>query len=1200
MRRMNRSSSVAGGVVTSSRAGAHALLVVSLLAVGCNGDGTGGGGDGGAETGGAFCDTDADPGGDWDPDVVDWSDPGEPGDPLLLGECPDGEGAPTYITPHHAHLSPVHAIHMPTPPGGELLMFHGQSEERVWPIATDASAMTWHPIPFCVPVTLPERCVFSGEEGEPGNCAITGGGEGPACTTNAECEPYTANRYPNIFCSGHGLLGTGDVFIAGGNITGNGGDGGLYHGFLFNPRDASDSAFPYGWARVGGAMAEEMEVDRWYPTVTTLADGRLLISGGASLVPNGQNSFEVYDPAAPAGSQIDRLPAALDFDMQTNGTNMPLYPFMFVLPNGDVFYAGGEGGLSGAYDGRVLVPDYQNPGAYGGWQWAQYSVESTTAGGSAVMYEPGKVMKSGGTVGNPGVVANNITEYVDLSNYPSNDYQDAPVAFTRQASTPGGMHRPRHFHTATLLPDGRVLVTGGNMRGNDDVGDDIDNPCVLDGQRIIDIPCADGCPSECRDDGFCSLYGRAECDDASDCPPGATCESERCRKACTSDADCPDIEGEPTGVCWNEASCDASEDTEVCDETPIARCYPGDNECFSTRTAEIWDPDCKTWTELDAQVNERMYHSVALLLPDGRVISAGGGHERSQLEDQDNAEYFEPIYGDGVGARPLVAVADDDISNTEDYTVHMPYGPGQVAVQLLNDEARNVHGVTLVRLGSVTHQFDQGQLYLSLDYDHSGTDPTMMVTGPASLAGDATSSAVAPPGYYMMFVWGDNTPSVGQYVHLGDPGFAEIWTCPATTVLGAVETSCTDEPVAGVCSTSDQEQNLVALPSAEGAAGPVEGWNVLAPQGLVNNSAAPSANELAAVLDRCEAACEAQWAGNPAISANCADAGAFGSPQPYVEGSDASLDLVLPTQQNGSGVFTGQSLTCELGDDCCEAFDEDVCGVAPANTRPSDEGLGTGEEYRVALRSTGTLASKVEVVTTTGTYKSVLTGSIGYSMCRDGSTTAPCPFYLGSFDALASSKINARMRCADGTIATQTISNLVTKLAQPAFGIAAQGSTTTSKGFPPGALILESAFDIGTAHYTTRRPNTANAVMSANGPAFSATNLSVTLKVPCNTSTAQITVRYTVRDPGNGTALAKPPAVAINVPSAVSCSSPTTLAATVTDPNGDLDTVRWYVDGVLLAPGTSTLLFTSGHELRVVARDLRGGTTTAKKVVQCL
>ena len=101
MRRMNRTSGVVGGCGNSSRAGI--VLVVGLLITGCNGDGTGDG-DGGAETGGAFCDTEADPGGDWDPDVVDWSDPGLPGDPLLLGECPDGEGAPTYITPHHAHL----------------------------------------------------------------------------------------------------------------------------------------------------------------------------------------------------------------------------------------------------------------------------------------------------------------------------------------------------------------------------------------------------------------------------------------------------------------------------------------------------------------------------------------------------------------------------------------------------------------------------------------------------------------------------------------------------------------------------------------------------------------------------------------------------------------------------------------------------------------------------------------------------------------------------------------------------------------------------------------------------------------------------------------------------------------------------------------------------------------------------------------
>jgi len=52
-------------------------------------------------------------------------------------------------------------------------------------------------------------------------------------------------------------------------------------------------------------------------------------------------------------------------------------------------------------------------------------------------------------------------------------------------------------------------------------------------------------------------------------------------------------------------------------------------------------------------------------------------------------------------------------------------------VQLLNAPARNVHGVTLVRLGAVTHQFDQGQLYVPLDtYDHETNAPTMTLIGP--------------------------------------------------------------------------------------------------------------------------------------------------------------------------------------------------------------------------------------------------------------------------------------------------------------------------------------------------------------------------------------------------------------------------------------------------------------------------------------
>lgn len=259
--------------------------------------------------------------------------------------------------------------------------------------------------------------------------------------------------------------------------------------------------------------------------------------------------------------------------------------------------------------------------------------------------------------------------------------------------------------------------------------------------------------------------------------------------------------------------------------------------------------------------------------------------------------------------------------------------------------------------------------------------------------------------------------------------------------------------------------------------------------------------------------------------------------------------------------------------------------------------LGAGEEYRVAL---GTATSKVQVITSVGTYTARLTGSIGYSYCKGGSASAPCPFYVGSLDALAASSVTPTMQCADGTTSTKTISNLVTKLAQPAFGIAAQGSSSTNKGFPPGALVFESAFDIGSAHYTTRRPNTANVVMTASGATYSASNLDVSLKVPCNKSTATVTVRYTIGAPTGGAALGKPPTVTINVPSSVTCGVPTTLAATVNDPDGDLDTTRWYVDGVLLAPSTSVMIFTTGHTLEAVARDERGATTTAKKVVQCL
>jgi len=149
------------------------------------------------------------------------------------------------------------------------------------------------------------------------------------------------------------MLAAGRFFVAGGNVNGGPSGGGLVNTFTYNPWNsgaAVEAVFPYGWAE-----HDPMAIDRWYPTLTALPDGRVLISSGASRVAGGHNRLEIFDPSD--GSVI-----LLDADYPDPSNNgMPLYPFMFVLPTGDILYAGAEGASATHSKGRVLLADY-----YGG------------------------------------------------------------------------------------------------------------------------------------------------------------------------------------------------------------------------------------------------------------------------------------------------------------------------------------------------------------------------------------------------------------------------------------------------------------------------------------------------------------------------------------------------------------------------------------------------------------------------------------------------------------------------------------------------------------------------------------------------------------------------------------------------------------------------------------------------------------------
>jgi hypothetical protein len=176
-----------------------------------------------------------------------------------------------------------------------------------------------------------------------------------------------------------------------------------------------------------------------------------------------------------------------------------------------------------------------------------------------------------------------------------------------------------------------------------------------------------------------------------------------------------------------------------------------DNPVFA---AELWDPSTGTWTVLSSASRVREYHSSATLLPDGRVLTGGGGVCASCVDAgylEKNVEYFEPPYlykKDGSrqrASRPEIDAAPT--TATYDQTFNITAA-----------DAGSIAKVGLVRLGAATHSQDQGQRYVPLSF--SATGSTIKARAPAT-------SNIAPAGYYMLFITDDaGVPSVAKMVRL--------------------------------------------------------------------------------------------------------------------------------------------------------------------------------------------------------------------------------------------------------------------------------------------------------------------------------------------------------------------------------------------------------------------------------------------------
>ncbi len=162
--------------------------------------------------------------------------------------------------------------------------------------------------------------------------------------------------------------------------------------------------------------------------------------------------------------------------------------------------------------------------------------------------------------------------------------------------------------------------------------------------------------------------------------------------------------------------------------------------------AELWSPVTETWTTMASMQNPRLYHSTALLLPDARVLVAGGGRFSgvNEITDQLSAEFFSPPYL-FMGARPAISSAPASATYGRTITVQTP-------------DAARIASVSLVKLGSVTHAFNQDQRFLQL--------PFATVSGALNVQTPANAN-LAPPGYYMLFILDTNgVPSVAAILQL--------------------------------------------------------------------------------------------------------------------------------------------------------------------------------------------------------------------------------------------------------------------------------------------------------------------------------------------------------------------------------------------------------------------------------------------------
>ena len=329
------------------------------------------------------------------------------------------------------------------------------------------------------------------------------------------------------------LLPGGTVLVTGGygnSPAGSDGyQGGLASAELYDPGTGS-------WTATG-----EMIEGRWGHTATLLPDGRVLVTGGCCTGEGAQASAELYDP----GSRSWTATASM-IEARNNHTAT-------LLLDGRVLVAGGDS--AGA--GTLASAELYDPGS-GSWTATTRMAEARFSH-TATLLPDGMVLVAGGCCS--GRLPENVDSLTSAEMYD-------PVGGSW--TTTGGLIEPRDSHTATLLPDGRLLVAGGSRSSGGGFGIE---PYPLASVELYD--------------------------------PGSGSWTAT---------------GNMIGARQGTATLLLDGKVLVAGDSGYVLADGG----YVQVSAELYDPGSGSWSATGKMIEARTYGHTATLLPDGRVLVAGG------------------------------------------------------------------------------------------------------------------------------------------------------------------------------------------------------------------------------------------------------------------------------------------------------------------------------------------------------------------------------------------------------------------------------------------------------------------------------------------------------------------------------------------------------------------------------------------------